>query len=723
MKRTLALAGAATLVVVFAVPSGAGGYSRPGTYIQVDLTNAGQAPDGSVHHTSISGTGRYVAFDSDAPLTPGTGGFVPGGITSPPSNVFVRDLATRRIELVSQRIGPPTPHPTACPLFAVPGARFDASESFDPSISADGRFIAFTSFARLVSSQAAGGTVANVFVFDRRTQRTTLVSVDSSGRQVNGCSYTPSISANGRYVSFTSVASNLVSGDTNNAPDVFVHDLRTGKTTRVSVSSADAQASWPCPLGLPPVPSAVPVVGGCYAYDQLLGSYQYDPSSSISATGQYVAFDYPPSNLVSGDTDGMYDVYVHDVKTGKTTRVSVATGGAQAQYMPWQNSTTNDSGSSLMGYTQGTYESPEHAISANGRYVVFESTARNLVPNINDPAFDFATYVHDLWTDRTYQVSVRPDGSSCTASLDGVVLAGPAAFYPSMSADGRYVAYESHCDEAATSSCGIRNGSNGCTEYVYDTVSGQVDGLPSLLPSGQHYTGQNGRTYTGFSHAVDISSDGHYVSLPWDYDYPSKGLAGLTDAFMWDRGPTVGVGGLAAAGKLSVAGAPSFPSTGVIAATSTANLNQALTADGANLFAASLAYRPAHGDLFAKLELAQMPMFAAANPALVYGLRLTVNGTRYEVRAAKGGSDALTSGGGASFGLFRLAQGAWTKVATLHGGYGTAGADVTVALPLSMFGVQSGGRLSDVSAFTAVGSYDTGAAQVLDQVVLAGSSR
>jgi len=195
-----------------------------------------------------------------------------------------------------------------------------------PSISADGRYVAFQSYA---SNLVPGDTneVGDVFVHDRLTGQTTRVSVASDGTEGNDYSRRPSISADGRYVAFASLASNLVPGDTNGTWDVFVHDRLTGQTTRVSVASGGAQGnsgSW-CP--------------------------------SISADGRYVAFQSYASNLVPGDTNGVLDVFVHDRLTGQTTRVSVASDG-----------------------TQGDSYSFGSSISADGRYVAFSSLASNLVP-------------------------------------------------------------------------------------------------------------------------------------------------------------------------------------------------------------------------------------------------------------------------------------------------------------------------------------------------------
>jgi Tol biopolymer transport system component len=131
--------------------------------------------------------------------------------------------------------------------------------SEDTALSADGRFVAFGSEAStLVPDDTNGGS--DVFVHDRQTGRTTRVSVGPNGRQSNNGSYQPALSAGGRVVAFTSLASNLVPGDTNDAPDVFVRDRQTGTTRRVSVSSGGAQGN----------------------------AYSYTPS--ISADGRFVAF-------------------------------------------------------------------------------------------------------------------------------------------------------------------------------------------------------------------------------------------------------------------------------------------------------------------------------------------------------------------------------------------------------------------------------------------------
>lgn len=171
-------------------------------------------------------------------------------------------------------------------------------ESLYSAISADGRFVAFESVAsNLVPGDTNGES--DIFLHDRQTGQTQRVSVSTAGEQGNNWIWSPSISADGRYIAFWSNASNLVNNDTNRTSDVFVHDRVTGETTRVSVSSDGQQGD-------------------------LMSGYPY-----ISASGQYVVFAAFASNLVANDTNGTMDVFVHDRQTGSTTRASISSLGVE----------------------------------------------------------------------------------------------------------------------------------------------------------------------------------------------------------------------------------------------------------------------------------------------------------------------------------------------------------------------------------------------------------
>ena len=146
----------------------------------------------------------------------------------------------------------------------------------------------------IASTSAAPGT----------TPSTSRVSVSSSGGQGDYSSFATGISARGRYVSFSSEATTLVKGDTNGKRDAFVHDRLTGETTRVSVSSTGAESHCSDPFGC-------------------------SSAAGITADGRYVAIVSDAPDLVPGDTNQASDVFIHDRRTGETTRVSISNGGSQ----------------------------------------------------------------------------------------------------------------------------------------------------------------------------------------------------------------------------------------------------------------------------------------------------------------------------------------------------------------------------------------------------------
>ncbi len=393
----------------------------------VSRHSLGPYGEATSRHAAISADGRFVAFESDATN-------LVSGDTNEFTDIFVHDLMTGRTTRVSR-------HSL--------GNEGDEG-SFRPSISADGRYVAFESDAsNLVSGDTNGNT--DVFVHDRlasTTGRTTRVSRHSLGNEGNGSSTKPSISADGRFVAFESGAPNLVSGDTNGEIDVFVHDRlasTTGRTTRVSRHSLGNEGVG---MSLAPAISgdgryvafqsfASNLVSGdtngaqdVFVHDRLasttgrttrvsrhsLGT-EGDGSStgaSISADGRFVAFQSSASNLVSGDANGMGDVFVHDrlaSTTGRTTRVSRHSLG-----------------------TEGDGTSSDASISADGRFVAFESQAKNLVSDDTNNTTD--VFIHDRLastTGRTTIVSRHSLGTEADSSSDA----------PSVNGDGRFVAFDS----------------------------------------------------------------------------------------------------------------------------------------------------------------------------------------------------------------------------------------------------------------------------------------
>jgi hypothetical protein len=269
---------------------------------------------------------------------------------------------------------------------SVPTGETEATggDSETPAISAEGRYVAFRSYASDLVPGDTNNTV-DVFVHDRQTGVTERVSVTTEGAQVGGTfiNLSPSISADGRFVAFSTDANNLVAGDTNDLTDMFVHDRQTGTTE--CVTDCTIPRGEVCGAQVP----------------------------SVSGDGRYVAFDSGCSQLVAGDTNGTQDVFVRDRQTGLIERVSVATGGVQAM------------GSSMLP-----------SISADGRYVVFESDAPDLVPGDTNDTWD--VFVHDRVTGTTDRVSVASGGEEGDGRSGGAIFRSVA-----LSGDGRSVAFPS----------------------------------------------------------------------------------------------------------------------------------------------------------------------------------------------------------------------------------------------------------------------------------------
>ncbi len=226
--------------------------------------------DSSSGYPSISRDGRFVAFTSSSYR------LVPND-TNGQTDVFVRDRQTGTTERVSVDSSE---------------TQANGSSSGATSISSDGRYVAFVSSASNLVADDTNAT-DDIFVRDRETGTTELVSMDGSGTQANGASSAPSISSDGRFVAFRSVASDLVEDDTNGHLDVFVRDLQTDTTQRVNVGSSGTQAN------------------------------QDSGSPSISSDGRFIAFESLASNLVVNDRNGLQDVFMRDWQAGTTRLVSV----------------------------------------------------------------------------------------------------------------------------------------------------------------------------------------------------------------------------------------------------------------------------------------------------------------------------------------------------------------------------------------------------------------
>lgn len=333
----------------------------------ISVAGNGDRADGPSRAPAISADGRYIVYESDATNIWRTwdeahNDFWPdNGHT----DIFMYDR-------VNEGTGPPL---SMTPEYPVLGN----GDSHRPDISPDGREVTFESFATNLSADAPPAGVSNVYWRGGPENTTVRMSVGAGGGEPNGASVDSSMSADGRFVSFSSAASNLVPGDTNGVSDVFVRDRMLNSTTRVSVGAGGAQASS--------------------------GS----DGGRVSSDGRYVAFRSGASDLVPGDTNGASDVFVRDTVAGNTSRVSVDSSGAQGN------------GGSSSG------ESP--SISGDGRYVAFTSSASNLVGDDTNGADD--VFVRDRVQNRTVRIST----SSQFGQLNG------ESSQPALQGDGRYVVF------------------------------------------------------------------------------------------------------------------------------------------------------------------------------------------------------------------------------------------------------------------------------------------
>ncbi len=409
------------------------------------------------------------------------------------------------------------------------GAQGNANSVY-PSISSDGRFVAFLSSADNLISDDTNEKM-DIFVRDRTLQTTERVSVSSSGQQANNHSFWPMISANGRYVVFHSTATNLVDGDDNDCEDVFVRDLQTDTTVRVSVHSDGTQGNLGSTSGVISedgryvafVSGAINLIGtdldhngSCdvdcdtnnagdvFVHDLQAGTtWRVSVSASgaqgnnvsggfvisISSTGRYVAFASAATNLVTGDTNGVGDIFVRDWQAGTTTLVSVASVGG--------------------GYQYG---SGEPSISADGRFVAFTSSD-NLVGDDTNGCADI--YLRDVLTGQTTRVSVHSNGTQGNFTSQ----------HPSISADGKYISFIS-----------------GAWNLVDDDTNNYQDVFVHTRLT--HKTERvslhtNGSQSAGLTEQNAISTDGRFVTFS---SYASTLVDNDTnmteDIFVRDRGGT-----------------------------------------------------------------------------------------------------------------------------------------------------------------------------------------
>jgi hypothetical protein len=376
---------------------------------------------GESRFAAMSADGRMVAFCSDASR-------LVRGDTNRKVDVFVRDRVagtTRRVSVSSaERQG----NRSSC---GINGIWMGQSLYHPVSISASGRFVAFMSRATNLVPRDTN-RVSDVFVRDLQSGTTRRVSISNHGHQANRGSGEPVITASSGSVAFTSYATNLTARDRNDSSDIFVRNLSLGATSRVSVSSHEAQAN------------------------------DFSQYADMSTHGRYVVFISQASNLVRNDTMGGADVFVRDRARGTTRLVSVSSNGEQMNAGAF--------------YT---------AISSTGRYVLFSSDADNLVRGDSNGEAD--VFLRDRVAGITERVSV----ASGETQLAGGAWWGSFA----VSTDGRYVALNLFIlglppeDASSDAVLGVyrRDRSNDTTLPVSVNAIGQIDDAfdPVMTPSGR----------------------------------------------------------------------------------------------------------------------------------------------------------------------------------------------------------------------------------------------
>ena len=401
----VALCAACGLLLLGSCGGGDGGGT---SILMVSVDPAGL--EGNEYSTGavISGDGRYVAFRSAASnlIENDANGVL---------DIFVRDIQMGLTSRVS---------------VSTAGTEAD-SNSYNPSISFDGRYVGFASAAsNLVADDP---DLLDVFVHEMETGITAKVTVSPAGSAGDAGGGGPALNSDGMYVAFRSGSSNLVDDDNNGVRDIFVRDMDSAITARVSVSTAGTEGD-----------------GDCWY-------------PAISADGQHVAFYSSSTNLVSDDTNSVDDVFLRDVQGAITSRVSVSTAG-----------------------TEGDAGSYNPAISSDGLYLAFASEATNLVPDDTNGSLD--VFVRDLQGGITSRVSVS------TAGIEG----DAGSYSPAISSDGRYVVFASQATNLVPDDINgfidifVRDLQEGTTSRVSVSAEGvEADGnsdVPAISPDGRYVT-------------------------------------------------------------------------------------------------------------------------------------------------------------------------------------------------------------------------------------------
>lgn len=405
---------------------------------RISVTSDGEEGDGHSKLPMISGNGRFVAFQSRACT------FVSDDCLSYYDKVFRHDRQSGETILVS--------------------VTYDgiahSGDSVAPAINENGRFVTFQSD---VSHLAVGVSTSkdNIYVRDLDSNQTKLVSRGIDGQVGDLVSVVPHLDASGRYITFTSAATNLVANDTNERADIFVYDQETEETIRASISSKGVEGNF--------------------------NSY----NARLNGDGRYVAFISGASTLASGDSAGA-DVFIHEQQTGETNRLStaydwferkggggspvvsadgsvVAFSSGAGNLVPFDNNNATDiflyepANPDLQrllmaaGGLEANNGIHSHRLSENGRFVAFYSEATNIVPNDTNGVAD--AFVHDRETGETRRVSVASDGQEGNDWSEWISISG----------DGQTIAFASAADNLVAA-----DNNNRTDIFVHNHSSGET---------------------------------------------------------------------------------------------------------------------------------------------------------------------------------------------------------------------------------------------------------
>ena len=686
----------AVLIAITGLAAPSSAYGRRGHTERFNLSSSGDqattptAPDNVLadpwcfdgdslmQFQDITPSGRFVAFQSRASN-------LVAGDTNQVCDIFVRDRARGRTERVSissdgtEASFPPLAGGALTPK-CFSGSTF-GPESMGPSISANGRFVAFYSAA---SDLVPGDTnlACDVFVHDRKTGWTQRVSIASDGSQtaigpdgIRPDSLRPSLSGDGRLVVFESAASDLVAGDTNGRRDIFLHDRRTGSTQRVSArpdgTEADRHSNWPF----------------------------------VSRDGRSIVFQSSATNLPSDNhnpTGVMTTVFLHDRTTGELEVIAESRNGVATR-------------------VAGAVGRP---ISDDGRFVVFVGTGH--VPNdSNQQAAGFPAddvYVRDRTSGRVERVSVRSTGEEAEGN------SGRAGI--SISPEGRFVTFESVAPNLFASDTNTTGsvsdtllGISDKDSYVYDRKTGALE-WTSVAPDGKETRrcADGDPRWGEQTQSGVISSQGRYVTFgSCSPDVVNDDTNERWDLFIRDRGLPLSVGELASTGqavRIVLDGAPAFSRTGTAWIKDKVSDTVLSKLPALELIGARISYRPLFEDIYVVLELDEMPRspaLAAVTAGSVFGMSLQIDGNPYEVRSKSTGlgPSAETT---AAFGLFSCSdiEILCAKVADLSGGFGTTGERISFSVPLDDLRIEDGSIISEVRAFAGFGTFLSGVTKVTD---------